>query len=122
MSVKVSCKSELYYFCYEGIVTSEDIKETVLTQILDHTYLTIYDFRFASLKELDQCDVSELGEFIEKEQISAGDQIERCAIIVQNELDYGIMRCLTTLCCEFTNIKIGIFYNLDEAIHFLTKK
>jgi hypothetical protein len=119
MPIKVKCREQIYYFRYSGIVTLEDIKETVLDQTQNFTYLAIHDFRDATLEELDHCKLSELGKYIEKKHDSIDNPKERCAIIVNNELDYGIMRCLTIYCCELLPIDIGIFYNVSDAFEFL---
>jgi len=59
-----------------------------------------------------------IGRMSDREQQFAG---SRAAVIVAQKASYGMMRMLAAR-VDPLGIKVGVFWNLEDALHFLDKK
>jgi hypothetical protein len=118
MTLKINCKAEVQYLLYEGNVTKKELKDVIRKSAINFPAKVIHDFRNASLKKLDnECRI-ELAAYI-SEEIPPRQKYFKSALVVSNEIDYGILRAIKSYSHFEPEDSVYICYSMDYAIDHL---
>jgi len=120
MPITVKYKATVYCVKYEGHITQDE-----MNQVVDDIYdgsspkYIIHDVREMDVTKLKIEEIKTVSKKI-RLKIATDDRTDKLAFIVRDRLSYGLTRMLEAYGFEFARFKIEIFYNMDDAINWIT--
>jgi hypothetical protein len=119
MTILINCKKKIHYFRYEGSVTLEEIKKSIIdAHTNEPTDRILHDLRKANLNKLKKPDVIKLGHLVR--EINVNREPYKSAVVVSDSTTYGILRCALSYSNNFAIKCTRIYYDMDFAIDWLT--